>query len=259
MTPAPPGWRRLGLEEGPAAQLVERGPALLAAMAEDPAPSLCWYVPTDAAIVVGRGLPPPQHAELPVLQRMSGGGAVLLDRDTLSLDVVLPSGHPLLGEDLAQAARSSVASSLPPRRSGGPPEENVHGAFDVVGNAWAAALRDLGLRGISVHPGPTTARRRGSERERLLAAICFATLGPGEVLATGRKLVGLAQRRTRHGALVQCGLLWRWRPALLLRALGADPDDPEVATSAVGLHDLLPDPPDAAAVRAAVEARLAGP
>lgn len=256
MTSAPPAWRRLGLEKGPARALVARGPELLAAIAEEPTPTLRWYVPTDAAIVVGRGLPPLPNPQLPVVQRMSGGGAVLLDRDTLSLDVVLPSGHPLLGEDLAPPARSSVASSLPPGRSGDPPAEGLHAAFDVVGNAWADALRDLGLRGISVHPGPNTARRRGGDRERLLAAICFATVGRGEVLVEGRKLVGLAQRRTRHGALVQCGLLWRWKPAPLLAALGAPPADPEIENAATGLRDGLTATPDLTTVVDAVEASL---
>ncbi|HWB70924.1 MAG TPA: hypothetical protein VG452_01805, partial [Egibacteraceae bacterium] len=109
-----------------------------------------------------------------------------------------------------------------------------------------------------VHTGVSTARRRGDARQRLLAAVCYATLGRGEVLAAGRKLVGLAQRRRRPGALVQCGLLRRWRPAGLLAALGADPGDPEIAAHAVGLDDLLDAPPDDPAVMQAVERRLGG-
>jgi hypothetical protein len=68
--------------------------------------------------------------------------------------------------------------------------------------------------------------------------VCYATLGRGEVLSTGRKLLGLAQRRRRHGALVQCGLLRRWEPGPLLAALGADPHDPEIEAAAVGLDEL---------------------
>jgi lipoate-protein ligase A len=77
------------------------------------------------------------------------------------------------------------------------------------------------------------------------------------VLHDGRKLVGPAQRRRRNGVLVQCGLLWRWRPAPLLAAFGADPADPGIHAAAVGLHDLagdlIGDPPDESAIVAAVE------
>jgi lipoate-protein ligase A len=111
-----------------------------------------------------------------------------------------------------------------------------------------------------VYEGAGTARRRGDARERLLAAVCYATLGRGEVLVDGRKVVGLAQRRRQAGALVQCGLLRRWRPAPLLAALGAGPRDAEIERAAVGLDDLQetrnqPHLPDEA-VMAAVEARL---
>ena len=36
--------------------------------------------------------------------------------------------------------------------------------------------------------------------------VCFAGVGPGEVLAGGRKLVGISQRRTRAGARFQCAV-----------------------------------------------------
>jgi lipoate---protein ligase len=227
------GWRVLPFAEGDAADLLDRGVAMLDALADDPTPTLAWYRARTPAIVLGRGqqLAPDAAPTLPVVSRFSGGGAVLLDRSLLSLDVLLPDDHPLLTGDLAAV-------------------------FDRVGDAWAAALRDLGVAGLEVHRGPGTARRRGDERERLLAAVCYATAGRGEVLHAGRKLVGLAQRRRRPGALVQCGLLRRWAPGPLLAALGAAPDDPEILTSAVGLDDLLDVPPDDAAVMAAVERHL---
>jgi lipoate-protein ligase A len=97
------------------------------------------------------------------------------------------------------------------------------------------------------------ARRRGTERERLLAAVCYATRGRGEVLWQGRKLVGLAQRRRRHGAMVQCGMLRHWAPQHLLTSLGADSDDSEILRAAVGLAEVLPEPPDDAQIMASVE------
>ena len=226
------GWRLLGLERDEPSALLDRGLALLDALADQPAPALRWYVPTSAAIVLGRG----QRLEaaaggLPVVTRHSGGGAVLMDQALLSLDVLLPAGHAWLEEDLGAV-------------------------FLRVGEAWAAALADLGVRELTVHREASAARRLGGERERLLAAICYALPGKGEVLHRGRKLVGLAQRRRRHGALVQCGLLRAWRPAALLAALGAAPDDREVHAAAAGLGDLLPEAPDDAAVMAAVEQRM---
>ena len=228
-------WRRLAFETGAAGALLERGAALLDGLAADPTPALRWYRACTPALVLGRGQGSvdTSRTRLPVVRRCSGGGAVLLDGGLLSLDLLLPPGHPLLAGDLGAV-------------------------FHRVGAAWAAALAELGVAGLAVHAGPSTASRRGDARERLLAAVCYATLGRGEVAADGRKLVGLAQRRRRHGALVQCGLLRRWRPAALLTALGADPDDAQFAGAAVGLDDLLADPPDDTAVITAVEAHLSG-
>jgi lipoate---protein ligase len=213
-------WRVLPREVGEGQALFDRGLALLEALAGDPTPTLRWYQASTAAIVVGRGQVGTftEDHKLAVLTRFSGGSAVLLDADILCLDVLLPAGHPFLDGDLGTI-------------------------FARIGGAWGHALRSLGVPAVTVWDGPATARRRGTAHEQLLAAICYATLGRGEVLAGGRKLVGLAQRRRRQGALVQCGLLRRWQPARLLQALGADPDDTDVYRHAVGLADLLNDPP----------------
>lgn len=233
------GWRVLPPEEGPAEALLAGGVRLLDELASDPTPTLRWYRATTPALVLGRGQRPAlmTAASLPVVDRFSGGGAVLMDEALLSLDVLLPAGHPLLDGELSAV-------------------------FPRIGRAWAAALAELGVDGLAVHDGPAQARRSGSPRERLLAAVCYATLGRGEVTAGGRKLVGLAQRRRRPGALVQCGLLRRWRPGPLLAALdpalGADPDDPAIRAAAVGLDELLAVPPDDATVMAFVQRHLTG-
>ena len=49
--------------------------------------------------------------------------------------------------------------------------------------------------------------------------VCFAGLGPGEVMVAGRKAVGLSQRRSREGARFQSALLHRWEPHRLLALL----------------------------------------
>lgn len=214
-------WRVLPLEVAAPDALVARGAALLDDLGPGAPVTLRWYRADRPAVVVGRGQRGAvRSTDLPVLTRLSGGGAVLMDEGLLSLDLLLPSGHPWL--------------------SGSPAD-----TYDPVGGAWADALADLGVEGVSVHAADLAVSRRGGPRDRLLAAVCYATLGRGEVTAGGRKLVGLAQRRRRGGVLVQCGLLRRWRPEALLAALGADPDDAEIAEAAVGLDDLFdPAPTD---------------
>jgi lipoate-protein ligase A len=227
-------WRVVGPEVGPATALLAGGMELFDGLAPGDAPILRWYRSDAPAIVLGRGqrtltVVPGAH---PVTTRFSGGGAVWLAPDVLSLDVLVPAGHPWFTDRLGDA-------------------------FAQVGRRWASALGSLGVEGLTVYDGPSTARQRGTDRERLLAAVCYATRGRGEVLWRGRKLVGLAQRRRRHGAMVQCGLLRRWQPGALLVSLGADPDDCEVQQAAVGLAEVLQDPPDDTAVMTAVEAAFA--
>jgi lipoate-protein ligase A len=230
MTPAP--WRVVPLETGPADVVLAEGLARFEALAADPTPTLRWYRSEAPAIVLGRG-----QARLavdrdrhPVVARHSGGGAVWLTPDVLSLDVLLPAGHPWLTDELSTV-------------------------FRQVGRRWRDALVGLGVDDLTVYDGPSTARRRGTAREQLLAAVCYATRGRGEVLWRRRKLVGLAQRRRRAGAMVQCGLLRRWEPRQLLTSLGAAPDDAEILSAAVGLEEATGGAaPDDRAVMAAVEA-----
>jgi lipoate---protein ligase len=226
-------WRTLPFEHTRAADLVEGSAQLLDQLGEDPTPTLRWYRSTDRALVLGKGQSPRLLAvhELPLVTRSSGGGAVLMDDGLLSLDVLLPAGHALLAGDLSAV-------------------------FLNVGQAWARALRSLGCDHVAVYEGPAQAQRRGSARQQLLAAICYATLGRGEVTVGGRKVVGLSQRRRRTGALIQCGLLRRWRPEALLGAFGGNADDEEILAAAAGLDELIAAPPDDAAVMAAVDHEL---
>ena len=226
-------WRVLPFEHTDAATLVARSAQLLDDLTDDPVPTLRWYRSTDRAVILGRGQSPPLLAagDLPVVARFSGGGAVLMDEGLLSLDVLLPAPHPLLDGDLSAV-------------------------FTRIGHAWARALQYLGCSDVAVHEGPARARRRGSPREQLLAAICYATLGRGEVTVGGRKVLGLSQRRRRAGGLVQCGLLRRWEPGALVQAFGGNADDEEVLAAAVGLDQLTSAPPDDDHLMAAVNHEL---
>jgi lipoate-protein ligase A len=130
--------------------------------------------PSEAAVVLGSTQASSDVDErraaaagVPLARRQSGGGAVLVEPGALVwVDLTVARGDPLWRDDVSAAAH-------------------------FVGEAWAAALRQLGVRGVSVHHG----RLRPTPWSR---ALCFAGLGPGEVMASGRKAVGLSQRR-RHG------------------------------------------------------------
>ena len=226
-------WRHFPLELGAPADLLEAGVALLDSVAPDAPGILRWYRATEPALVLGRGQPGviTDVPGLPVLTRFSGGGGVLMNEFLLCLDVILPGNHPWLDGPMTDA-------------------------FGRVGQAWAQALRALDVDDVVVYDRPGTASRRGTPREQLLAAICYATLGYGEVTVAGRKLVGLAQRRRRSGALVQCGLLRRWEPGPLLAAFAGADEDAEITAAAVGLDELVHPAPDDAALMAAVTTAL---
>jgi lipoate-protein ligase A len=132
-------------------------------------------------------------ADVDLVRRRSGGGAVLLVPGQVAwVDVVLPPGDPLWSDDVGRA-------------------------FHWIGDAWAVALGSFGP-GAVVHRGPMIPSRWS----RL---ICFAGLGPGEVLVDGRKAVGLSQRRTRDGVRLQGAVHHRFDPAALVGLLALDSEN----------------------------------
>lgn len=176
-----------------------------------------------------------------IVRRRSGGGAVLLlPGAQVWADLWVPRDDPLW--------------SVEP-----------HASAVVAGEWWARALRTTPLlegpgvltvhRGASI-PGP------GSE------VVCFAGVGPGEVAWEGRKIVGLAQWRSREGALVHGCAYRRWDPEPLVdlldlplatqRALVGSMGDAAVGFEALGAdswgHDALvgalPEPASWEVVRA---------
>jgi lipoate-protein ligase A len=108
-------------------------------------------------------------SDLPRVRRRSGGGAVVVRPGAqLWLDLFIPTGHALAHHDTAKAAL-------------------------VVGQLWARALQPLLSEELTVHDG-------GMIETDWSRIDCFSGIGPGEVLLTGRKLVGVSQRRDRTGA-----------------------------------------------------------
>ena len=163
-----------------------------------------------------------------VARRRSGGGAVLVvPGDPVWIDVWIPRADPLWHEDVGRA-------------------------FDWLGHTWVRALETLGVHGVSAHGQGALATTRWS------GLVCFGGVGAGEVVtATGSKVVGLAQRRNRDGALFHgaCVLHWDAQPLVELLAL-SDPDRAaagrQLAEAAQGVADIRraegdirPVPPDA--------------
>lgn len=158
----------------------------------DPVERTAWVFEVDApALVLGSTQPMVgvdveacRRAGVDVVRRRSGGGAVLMDPgDATWIDLVVPRGDPLWDDDIARAAH-------------------------WVGDAWARALG-----------GAVTVHREALVRGPWSDRVCFAGVGPGEVLVGGAKLVGISQRRTRSGARFQCVLLHHWRPERLIGLL----------------------------------------
>ncbi len=151
--------------------------------------------PGTDALVLGSTQPPSvvdraraEAAGVAIVRRRSGGGAVRVGpRDPLWVDVWLPRGDPLWDDDVLAAA-------------------------GWVGEWWFSALEAAGARGVSVHHGP-------SVRDRWSPVACFAGMGPGEVEAEGRKVVGVSQWRSRHGALFQTCAYRRFDPRPLVDLL----------------------------------------
>jgi lipoate-protein ligase A len=141
-------------------------------------------------------------AGVELARRRSGGGAVLLvPGEHVWIDVVLPAGDPLWLDDVEASAW-------------------------WLGEAWAAALRSA-----APAVGVPTVHRSGVTDRELGRWVCFAAAGPGEVLVSGRKLVGISQRRSRHLARFQCVVHRHLRPTAttsLLADVHGRPDRPRL-------------------------------
>ena len=90
-------------------------------------------------------------------------------------------------------------------------EQDVGVAFHWLGDVWTAALRSLDVDGRSQR-GPMVCTPWCRQ-------VCFAGIGSGEVTVTGKKVVGIAQRRVRAGSLFHCAALLRWDPPRLVELL----------------------------------------
>jgi lipoate---protein ligase len=152
----------------------------------EPVGRAAWVLEAIApALVLGSTQPWVDAGELEVCRRRSGGGAVLVGPHDLWIDVLVPRGDPLWDDDVGRAAH-------------------------WLGEVWVEAL------GVgTVHTGRLV-------RTAWSDLVCFAGIGPGEVLVDGAKVVGISQRRTRAGARFQCVVLRDWDAAELAHIFGGD-------------------------------------
>lgn len=129
----------------------------------EPTVSLGYFQKEDDPVLQTR------FAGLPRVWRLSGGGALLHDRE-ITYSITLPDGHPL-----------ADAPTL---------------LYDQVHAALVALLNDLGA----------PAQVRGEKREQPEPFLCFGRGDPRDIVLAGHKIVGSAQRR-RRGAILQHGAL----------------------------------------------------
>ena len=186
-----------GLTKAEAWFFVPPRPALVLGSAQDVALA-------DAAETTASGID--------VVRRRSGGGAVFVDPTRgLWVDVIVPPTDPRWSPD-------------------------VRASSHWLGQAWADALRTIGIDGV-MHD-------EGLEKTPWGRLVCFGANGPGEVLIEGRKTVGIAQRRTRDGARFQCIVYDRWDPRdvvdhLVLEEAERDRIAADLAEVAGGVGDRL--------------------
>lgn len=129
--------------------------------------------------------------------RRSGGGAVLTGPWMLSTSILLPPEHRLL-------AGGTVSS------------------YRWLGALIAGLLRDMGVAAHALSPDDV----RRNPGNPTLGWACFGGFSPWEVVAGGRKIVGLAQLRRRTGVLLTSGtLLARPDWAALCAVLGRPAND----------------------------------
>lgn len=226
-------WRVLPLAIGDQQTHIDFSEQLLATAQPGDPPTHYWSQAEPESLVLGFSQQPTilnaqalAHHPLPIYHRRAGGTAVLVGPHLLSLDVLLPAGHPLALSDLVESYR-------------------------WLGETWVATLRELGIETRAITPAEAHAQRdhlkhpATRERESILRRACYGSLSPYEVVATHEnlKIVGLDMIRRRAGTLLQAGLLLHWDTEKLAAILGHTPQEQTILREgllkrAVGLDTL---------------------
>ena len=210
---------------------IERSETFLRTIQPENRPILYWSLAEPMGLVLGfsqkldvLNVEALTRYPLPIYHRRAGGTAVLVGLHLLSLDVILPAGHPLILPDVVESYR-------------------------WFGEAWVAALRQLGIQTRTIPPDEAHAQRAllkqpaTHARKALLHRACYGTLSSYEVVAGQRKVVGLDMIRRRVGSLLQAGVLLHWDTEILAQLLGHTQEEQVVLRTgllerAVGLDTL---------------------
>lgn len=157
--------------------------------------TIYWNQPTDSALVVGSAqslsdIRDTQYAQPPSLvKRASGGGAVLVTPDNMIwFDVVIGVHDPLWDCDITRS-------------------------FFWLGATIRDALAACGCDALELHEA-------GLTQNAWSQLVCAASVGPGEVMMKGRKVVGLSQKRRRAFAVFQCMINRKFAARAMSDALG---------------------------------------
>lgn len=227
-------------------QHIDQSERLLGNIQPGDPPILYWNLAQTPALVLGFSQKPAvlnqaalADLKLPIYHRRAGGTAVLVGPTLLSLDVVLPAGHPLILSDIVESYR-------------------------WFGEAWVAALAQFNVAARVVTPTEAHALRARLKQpetrayEQLMNRACYGTLSSYEVVVGQRKIVGLDMIRRRHGSLLQAGVLLQWDSELLAQLLGHTAAEQEclregLLKRAVGLHSLTAHPAHVYEIIAAFE------
>lgn len=236
-------WRVLPFSDAPMGRQLALSEAMLAGVAESHRPTLRWYVPRAEALVIGNGQKPRianfeacAERGIGIYRRTSGGTAVQVNAELLSLDVALPAHHPLATSDVVDAYR-------------------------WMGELWQHALVALGAAKARALPVEEARKQPALAHDDPLRLACYGTLSPWEVVVGKRKLVGLCQVRRRPGALYQVGIYLHFVPRALGELLDLGNNQrktlaTKLHNATVGLDDATGHPVTADEVMRAVETAL---
>ncbi|HEX6108535.1 MAG TPA: hypothetical protein VFZ02_03915 [Ktedonobacteraceae bacterium] len=225
-------WRVLPLTIAPQQYHIDLSEQLLmTASPEEPA-TLYWSQAESAGLVLGfsqkqsiLNTATVTTQSFPIYHRRAGGTAVLVGPGLLSLDVILPAGHPLILPDIIES-------------------------YHWLGTIWVKTLGHLGVETRLVLPQEAHAQRAllkqeaSRKGESILSRACFGLLSSYEVIAEKRKVVGFDMIRRRTGSLLQAGLLLKWETEPLVELLGHTIEEQanlreQLPERAVGLDTLV--------------------
>jgi len=224
-------WRVLPLTIAPQQYHIDLSEQLLMAASPGEPATLYWSQAESAGLVLGFSQKQSilnQDAlriqPFPVYHRRAGGTAVLVGPGLLSLDIILPAGHPLILQDVIESYR-------------------------WLGEVWVESLGRLGVGTRLVSPREAHAQKALLKQEAsridesILNRACFGSLSSYEVIAEKRKVVGLDMIRRRSGSHLQAGILLKWEIDPLVELLGHTTDEQAIlrkglSERAVGLDSL---------------------